>query len=771
MSENVTPAKKSSDFIDLGKILAACRSKWYIIAGSVVFCLLLAFVYTRRHPEEYLVKSNILIVQDDDTSISSAQGLSSLFGSSADVQDELFAVSSHTVLSNAARRLGLNTTYYARTGFLRSRLCFNDEPVLLEAPAGISDTLSAPIYFKLAADKKGRVDVSAKCRKTTIGKVKDATFPVTLKTDFGTFVFKKTDDYPADEKVKTYITLQSYDRAAELLSTDIDIDLASRKANVIYLEMLSTNPDYAKALLDCITDEYNQRSLSEKNARNEKTLRFLDERLSLMAADLAQSERTMQQFKSKVGVPDLVAEAQYRYTVRGELEAGLTAAETESEVLGILDDFLSDPRNASELVPAALLSQGGEAVAAAVGHYNERLVFRDRLAKTASPDNKALKDLDRELATRRSNLLATIGQSAEAAQMKVRELRSQYGKTTGALTSAPEIELEFRDIERARKIKEQLYIFLLKHREERAIMLANGQFKGQIIDKAYASTEDVGISSKVIYVIAFVLGIVLAMLAIYLMSIFRNKFSTREELEDFTTVPVLGEVCTDRSGRALVVRDGGSTSAAELFRLIRSNLQFILRGKDDKVILMTSTRSGEGKSFISINLAASLALLKKRVLLVGADIRSPKLAEYLSLPAHRGLTEYLSSESVKLTDIVRRNPLGNGVDVITAGPIPPNPSELLSGQRIEDFLEEVRRDYDYIIIDSAPVGMVSDTFAFGRLADATVYVCRANYTTRADVNFFNDVYTNRRLPKMALVVNGTASKKGYGYGYGHTAEK
>ena len=301
-------------------------------------------------------------------------------------------------------------------------------------------------------------------------------------------------------------------------------------------------------------------------------------------------------------------------------------------------------------------------------------------------------------------------------------------------------------------------------------MLANGQEKGQVLDAAYAGTKELGLSDKMVYLFAFILGAVMGVGLIFVMRLLRTRFASKEEFERLSDAPVLGEVCTDRSGRSLVVRTGGSNSAAELFRLIRSNLQFILAGDSDKVILMTSTRSGEGKSYISINLAASLALLDRRVLLIGADVRNPKLAEYLSLPHHAGLTEYLSSDRYALADIIRRNPLDNGVDIITAGPVPPNPSELLSGKKLREMVGELRSSYDYIIIDSAPVGMVSDTFAMGELADATVYVTRANYTTRTDVTFLNEVYTTHRLPRMAVVVNGTQSKKGYGYGYGKTEE-
>jgi len=771
MSE--TPTTPKRDVIDFGDLYRTCVKRWYVILASIAFCLLVAFVYNRRVPSEYMVRSSMLIVQDELGGGMAAAGgpnLSALFGSSAEVQDELYTVSSHSLLVEVARKLGLESTYYVRDGFLKAHMAYGDSPIKIQAPSMMADTLQTSIFFKVKVDKHGKAKIVAKCMRETIGEIEDATLPATVKTELGDFTFVKTEHFPADESVSVGISYAGYDEVAENMSEDIDIDLESRKANVIYLEMKASNIPYAKDILNTIIAEYNSRGLEEKRVRTQRTLDFLDSRLALLAGDLADTERSIQDFKTKHNIPDVEAEAEYQYTTRGTVEAELIKAETEARVAAMLRDYISDPANATSAVPAALLGEGGSAAAADLAEYNKRIVMRDRLARTVSPDNKALAQIDQELALRRSGLLTSIGKSLEGANLKVAELRGKANATAGRLGSVPAQERIYRDIERERTIRETLYIFLLQHREERAIMLANGQEKGQVLDPAYAGTKELGLSDKMVYLFAFIIGVVLGIALLYMMRLLRTKFASKEEFERLSDAPILGEVCTDRSGRSLVVRTGGSNSAAELFRLIRSNLQFILGGEGDKVILMTSTRSGEGKSYISINLAASLALLERKVLLIGADVRNPKLAEYLSLPHHTGLTEYLSSDRYKLADIIRRNPLDNGVDIITAGPVPPNPSELLSGKKLRETVAELRGEYDYIIIDSAPVGMVSDTFAIGEISDATVYVTRANYTTRTDVNFLNEVYTARRLPRLAVVVNGTTSKKGYGYGYGKTED-
>ncbi|MDE5752891.1 MAG: CpsD/CapB family tyrosine-protein kinase, partial [Duncaniella sp.] len=290
--------------------------------------------------------------------------------------------------------------------------------------------------------------------------------------------------------------------------------------------------------------------------------------------------------------------------------------------------------------------------------------------------------------------------------------------------------------------------------------------KGKILDEAYVLSEPLGMSPKMVMLIFLIIGLLLPFLLIYLVKIFRNKFETRREVEARISAPILGEMCIDKSGRSLVVTEHDTTSATELFRLLRSNLQFMLSDSNNKVVLMTSTRSGEGKSFISLNLAASLALLEnKKVLLVGMDIRNPQLANYLGINPPLGLTNYLSSDAVTLDSIIVPMPGYNKFDLIVAGPIPPNPAELLVSKKVDELFDALRERYDYIVVDTAPVGMVSDTFTLSRISDATIYVTRLNYSSMQDLSFIEDIYQEKRLKRLSVVINGAHTKKGYGYGY------
>lgn len=727
----------------------------------------LAFVYTRIHHSEYLVKANLVISQDDATS--SMGGMSALFGSNALVDDEVFAVSSHTVYKKVAQKLGLDQRHLTRKGFLNTEFQYTDYPVALQCSREIPDTLRSVLVFKVKADKEGKADITLKVKRDVVAEVEDAKFPVTLKTPYGIFVLEKTADYPVDENVKTTIILTGYDDAAEMIAKKVVVDIASRKSNVIELEMESTDTDYAKDVLNSIIEQYNLRGLEEKNTTNLKTLEFIDSRLELLGKDLLTSESTIESFKKDHGIVDVSAEASYQISKKGQFESQLLATETQVQILKMIKEFITDPSNQYELVPSTLLG-GGEIGSRALDSYNQLILKRLALLQEAHGSNVALKTINGQIDTLRKNLVETIDRNTESINIKLQDLRSGMGETQARLGSIPSQERQFRDIMRQQSIKEQLYVFLLKQREETSMLLANAKFKGEIIDEAYAINEPLGLGTIAILLIAMFIGLGLGAAWLYVKKLLRNKFESREELETLTDVPVLGEMCTDRSGRNLVVTSGSTSSAVELFGLIRTNLQFVLSGKDDKVILLTSTISGEGKSFISINLASSLALLGKRVLLVGLDIRNPKLQEYLGLSDAPGFTEYIAGNRYGLKDIIRHDPLSNGLDIITSGPIPPNPAELLNSQKVDEMFAQLREMYDYIIIDSAPVGMVSDTFALNRVSDATVYVTRINYSTMKEVKFFNAIYRDKRLNKMSLVVNGTRTNKGYGYGYGQQSE-
>lgn len=751
---------KSSEYIDIRAMIKEYLSKWYWFVISVVLCAGVAFLYTRISHEKYGVRANMVITSEDDLAVFGH--LSNVLGSSARVDDEIFLVSSHSLYKKVAKEMGLNISYFVKKGFLETDFEYKGYPIELYTPAGISDTLSCGIVFKVKANEAGKVSVKVKAKKATIAKVTDATFPVTIETPYGNFTLDKTDNYPVDEDVKTTIALTSYDAAAENLAKNIKSEIMSRKSNVIMLEYDTPYPQFGMELINNILKEYNQRGIDEKKIQGQKSAKFIDERLALLSSDLDVAEGELQKYKENEGFTDLSSEVQYQSEKRGRMEHQLVGAETHLEIIDMVRKFLSDPSNSESLIPITVEIDG---LSSLINTYNSLIIKRMNLANTALPGNANLRLLDDQIAAMRDNINTSLDRAYESQTLTVGELRRNQQLAQSRLGNVPSQEREYRDLLRQQRIKQDLYVYLLQRREETSLMLANATPKANIIDEAYTLVDPLTTSRKVILLIGIIIGFLLPPLVLWFKHLFNNKFKTVKELKTITEVPILGEICSDHSKRKIVVREKDNSSIVELFRLMRSNLQFILNGFSDKVVMVTSTSSGEGKSFISVNLSAALSMVdNKRVLLVGLDIRKPRLASYLGINPPYGLTQFLSSPNITFDQLISKVDEIPLLDIVVAGPIPPNPSEMLHSEKLDQFFEIARQRYDYIIVDTAPIGMVSDTFTLNRIADATIIVTRANVTTKSDIDYINEIYDEKRLNKVSIILNDTASKKGYGYG-------
>lgn len=751
----------AQDFIDFGAILRNYRKAWYWFVISIVLFGLLGYAYVKTHNTQYSVHANILINNDDSNPLLSSTELGGLFGKSARVDDEVFIVSSHSLLRDVVKQLGLNERHVVKKGLLEKEFAYPNYPVEIANSKEIADTLKSSLLFKIKVDSKRKADVKVYVKGDKIAEFEDKQLPAEIKTSYGVFHLQETATYPNGESVSTNIYLSGYDAAAEQLSSEIEIAIVNRKSNAINMAIESDNITFGKDVLNQIIKDYNHKGLADNSVQGEKTLLFIDDRIRLLASDLDDAESAIQAYKQSNGIVSVYSEATYQTERRAELDKRLLEAETTSEVLKMASDFMADPANAYELVPVTMQNEG---LVSLVSSYNKLLIQRLELQNNAKGNNAALKNLNEQIEAMRGNVQSSLRKAYDNAMVVVRELRTQMASTSGKLGNVPAQEREYTNMKRQQEVKQALYLFLLQRREETAMMIANTKPKAIIVDEAYSLKDPTSMNPKITMLLFLFIGVLIPLVLVYIRNLFRTKFDTRQEVERMVDVPVLGEICTDKSGQTVVVGSSESSSSAELFRLLRTNLQFILNDTRDKVVMMTSTNSGEGKSYISINLAMSLSLLGKRVLLMGMDIRKPKLAEYLGINSKFGVTQYLSSDNISIDDMIVRNQQYGSLDIILSGPVPPNPAELLASNKVDELFKELRDRYDYIIVDTAPVGLVSDTFTLDRIADATVYVCRANFTSKADLAFANSIYEGHRLKKLSIVVNGSTTRKSYGYG-------
>lgn len=765
-------AQQEEQIIDFGAFVRKYKRYWWLFLLSLIACISLAFVYLKIAKRVYNVKAVVLVAQDDNGAGAGASLLKSmkLMGQGSKVDDEMVVFSSQELCTQVVKQLKLNRSYIEDKGWFKpERDHYNSSPIEVIAPEEMYDTLSS-VKFKIDVDKAGRANIKATSGKHKLADVKGATLPTTLKTVYGTFAIKATEKFKQGKECHITARLTGNQILGERLNKRIKVKLASKKSNGINLSIAENNKSRGIDILNTLMDLYNDRGQREKDEQAINTAKFIDERLALIYKGLTSSEADIESYKKAHKIVDPELQIKSAVAKQELSDRAIVKLETNKQLLGMVRDFVSNPANKHSYIPFEVDSS---AASGSIRAYNNLLAKRQELAQSAKGDNLALKQLDEQIDAMHGNVLQGINSSIKGVDMQLNKMRSQANMTASEMGQVPTEEREARELLRQQGIQNTLYTFLLEKREENALVLAATTPKGKIVDHAYAQTTPISPNRMVVLVMALLASLLLPLLLVYLKDLFTTKFSNQDELEEISLVPFIGHIHHNRHNTQLVVKEGKTSAIVELFRYVRNNLQFMLNKEDDKVILVTSSVSGEGKSFISTNIASSFALLGKRVALVGMDIRSPKLATMLDLQEVPGVTSYLSRSDVTLDQIAQPCREVNGLDVFVGGAIPPNPSELLLSDRVKDMFRDLRERYDVIIVDSAPVAMVSDSFALDKYSNATVYVTRANYTKRNLIKFMNRIAANKQLKNMCVVLNDTkpSNDNTYGYGYGKTKDE
>jgi tyrosine-protein kinase Etk/Wzc len=511
---------------------------------------------------------------------------------------------------------------------------------------------------------------------------------------------------------------------------------------------------------------YNINANNDKNEVAQKTAEFINERIGIISKELGTTEQDLENFKRSVGITDLSSEAQIALTGNAEYEKKRVENQTQINLVKDLQRYMSGAEY--EVLPGNI-GLSDAASAGAIARYNEMLVERKRLLRTSTENNPAIINLNTSIHAMRSNVQATLDATLKGLEITRADLAREASRYTRRINDAPKQERQFVSIARQQEIKAGLYLMLLQKREENAITLAATANNAKIIDEALADALPVSPKPLMIYLISLVLGIGIPVGIIYLVALAKFKIEGRADVEKLTTVSVVGDIpMADEKQGSIAVFENRNNLMSETFRNIRTNLQFMLE-KERNVVLVTSTISGEGKSFVSSNLAISLSLLGKKVVIVGLDIRKPGLNKVFNISRkERGITQFLTNPSMDLMDLVQVSDISKNLSILPGGSVPPNPTELLAREGLEKAIESLKKNFDYVILDTAPVGMVTDTLLIGRVADLSVYVCRADYTRKAEFTLINELAENNKLPNLCIAINGLdLQKKKYGYYYGY----
>lgn len=772
MEENYT-SERRNDSVDVVALWRAICRKWYLFVGSVVVCVALVACYLKIAKPQYEVLADILVNEDEKKG--SSGSLSSLMsgvsggGFSLDgmigggsVNDEILVISSHTIIREMVQRLELNKVYTSKKNFFSKTEYYGNSPITVDVPESMLDTLVAGFVVKVQTDKSSdKIKVLLKRGFfETLAETEATSFPI--KVDYGEgIVIDKTSYYKPGEKLRFVAHINGYDVQTELLSKRLEIDLSDKKANGISLKIEDSNRRRGQDILDTLIECYNEDAVLNKNLKAENMLAFIDDRLVTVENELHEAERVIEQYKRENDLSDIDSEAKIILEANSQYRKLLLEAETQYSIISMVDSFLNRPENKYSLVPVTT-GLPDKGAAEAINEYNKLLLERMRLLRTAKDSNLSLLTLTAQIDAMRENILNTVSKAKESSEIARADLKKQEVEFRTRLRGFPEQERAYLDIKRNQMIKNELYTFLMKRREENAMTLASTSPKCRIVNAAYSKSNPVSPQSLLLLVIALGVGLVLPVVYLYGKSIFNVKFATRNDLRRLTNLPVAGEIGHNSSTDYLVMKGYSNSPVAEMFRLLRSNLQFILPGGDKRVLLVTSSEPGEGKSFVSLNLAYAIAMTGKRTVLVDLDLRSPQIANYLGLSSTSGLTNYLIAKNGADEGALIQSPV-ESLDVITAGSVPPNPSELLLSPKLDSLMNDLRERYDYVIIDTAPVERVSDTFSLTRFADATLYVCRANCTPKNSVFNAMDFAAEGSLKNVIFVLNDTEVKHTYGY--------
>jgi tyrosine-protein kinase Etk/Wzc len=546
----------------------------------------------------------------------------------------------------------------------------------------------------------------------------------------------------------------------------LKIEAISKTSSVVNVSLADPVKKKAEDFLDNMIQIYNENAAEDKNYISENTSKFIAGRLALIAQELDGVEQDVESFKKTNKLTDIESEA--KLFIAGSSEYDKKGVETEIQlnVVSSMLDFMKKSTN-SDLLPSNMITDNG-AASGLISSYNQLVLDRNIILKSATVENPSVVKLDQQISSLKSNVAASLRRIQANLQIQNRDIKSQEGILNSKIGKIPVQERQFRVIARQQKVKEELYLYLLQKREETAISLAATEPNARVIDAAKADKNPVSPKKNIIYLAGMLLGLLVPFGIIYANDLLDTKIKSKLDLEGKTQIPFIGDVPTS-DDIAELIKSESRTSSAEAIRIVRTNLEFMLNKVPEglaKTIFVTSTFPSEGKTFISVNLAATFALSGRRVLLVGADIRNPKFGEYIDVPS-LGLTNYLSANDKNVHDYIIKHKGYENFYILPSGVIPPNPAELLMGKKVDQLFEQLKKEYDYIIVDTAPVSLVTDTILIAKNADTFVYVMRANVLEKRMLAIANTFYKEKKLPNMGIVLNDTDSTKGYGYGYGY----
>jgi tyrosine-protein kinase Etk/Wzc len=749
---------------ELMQVLSRYLKYWYVFVASIVVCLGIAWLYLQTKTPAYSVTSTLLIQEDKRGEGGAMQATAfsdlNMFNKVITVDNEIAALRSRSLWEKVLTQLPLQTSYFVENTFRTEELYGDQLPVVVKVekigPAAYQQNLTIQVIdakrFKIGSDNQ---------YKTYQFGQKIRTLDYTIRVVQG-------PAFKIDDK-QVYIRFNNVKKMAEPYSSAyLGVNRISPESNTVILSLVDVIPARSIDILNKLIETYNNQNVENKNRLALSTINFIDNRLKFLGEDLTTTGKEVEGYKQANRVTNVSSDADQSLQNAGEYNRQLGNIDIQRNIVQSMESYVNRPSGQYSMVPSTSGLQD-PTLTNLTSRYNELQIERERLLRTNEASNPLVVNINAQLAGLKNNISENLRNIKRGLDITRNNLQSNSSKFESQIRSAPSIERGLSERSREQGVKEGLYQYLLQKREETTLSLSTTTPNSQVIDEPNYSSNPVSPKISFIYLVAFLLGVSIPAGGIFVKDMLNTKVQNVSDVEQINGAMILGELSHNQNRDALVINRSSRTTISELFRYIRTNLNFMTDNRANKVMLITSSMKGEGKTFFTINLGATLSLVDKKVVLLEFDVRKPDLLKNLNLRADKGLNDYLNHKC-SINEIIIPSETQPNLYVIGCGQMPENPAELLMSARMPELFEQLKDRFDYVIIDTSPVGQVADAFSLAPYADASIYLVRYNYTNKIQLNILKDIFENNKLNNPMIVLNDAKSEgfKGYGYGgYGY----
>lgn len=766
--------------VSLRELLDKYLVYWRWLICSVIIFLVLGWMYARYQTPIYESIATVLIEHENTPGMASDEigmlkdlGLASGGGV---LEDEIELYQSRSLMERVVRELRLHWKYQivgTTTGIVRSEL-YNSNPIRIRSVGADSLYYDQRYEFEITL-------ISGNEYKITSGNElvgNNYKYGAVLELPIGKIILEKTIEFKNRWIGKRIlISVAPVSKVATDIRNVLSVEPASKDANILVLKVKGHNVEKNNAILDKIMAVHQENAINSKNEVVKNTTAFINDRMKFIAAELTDVEKKGEDYKSEHHLVDVATDAENYLTKESDIEKKVVEASIEMNLADFMNEVISEQNGYEQLLPANLGFKD-PSIGEMTVQYNTLVLERNRLRETSGNKHPGVARIESQLSSLRTSLENSLRNMRNSSQMELKKLKNEEQVYQSKISSIPQFEREYRDIFRQQQIKESLYLFLLQKREQNEISLAATVANSRVIDAAYSTGAPVSPKKSLIYLISFFLGLIIPIGIIYLRILLNNKIVSRADLEN-SGLTVVGVIPEEKDKQKLKVLSHPQSNISEAFRVLRTNLSFVTssESKGCKVISITSSLSGEGKSLTSVNLAFMFAATGKKVLLMGLDLRKPRIHDILEFKHKSGLSNYLANHDLTVEDIiVTSESHGQSISVIQAGDIPPNPSELLMSHRLDELIEKLRKEFDYIILDNAPVGLVIDAVTTNRFADMSLYIIRSGMIDKRYQSYILELKNQGKLKNLYVMMNAVKNVGGgysysYSYGYGENMKQ